>query len=96
MALGLTQLWKKNWTNITQLPNRPPSWELGIAPAGRITHASYQDEPDSYEAEDFSEPVVIPHQGEPAQPFPADKSSNTRRLSTIIAALMFPGNLLLL
>jgi pSer/pThr/pTyr-binding forkhead associated (FHA) protein len=46
-------------------------------------------EADSYEAKDFSEPVVIPHKGEPDQSIPASESSKTRRLSTIIAAVMF-------
>jgi len=46
------------------------------------------DEPESYEAKDFSDPVVIPHQGEPEQPQTTEKSSNYRRLSTIIAALL--------
>jgi hypothetical protein len=74
--------------------DQPPSVEpLSTAanlesPQQEETPTSYQDEPDSYEAEDFSEPVVIPHQGEPAQPFSAGKSGNNRRLSTVIAVLL--------
>ncbi len=64
-----------------------PAAILG-SPQQEETPPPSQDEPDSYKEEDFSEPVVIPHQDEPAQPFTADKSSNNRRLSTIIAALL--------
>jgi len=60
-------------------------WE---SPQQEESRTPYQDEPDSYEAKDFSEPVVIPHQGEPAKPFPDDKSSTSRRLSTVVAALL--------
>jgi len=61
------------------------NWET---PQQEETPTPYQDESDSYEAEEFSEPVVIPHQGEPAKPFSAGTSSNSRRLSTVVAALL--------
>lgn len=75
---------------LEQPPNAEPlpsvtSWE---SPPQEDTPSPFQDEAGSYETEDFSEPVVIPHQGESDQSFPDDKSSNTRRLSTIIAAVM--------
>lgn len=45
------------------------------------------DQADSIEANEFSEPVVIPHQGESTPPPSPDQGSKYRRLSTIIAAV---------
>lgn len=61
------------------------NWE---APQQEETSDLYQDEPEPTEEEAFSEPVVIPHQGETAQPSLADKSSNNRRLITIVSAIL--------
>jgi pSer/pThr/pTyr-binding forkhead associated (FHA) protein len=63
----------------------PSSATNGESPQPEETSTPYQDESDSYKAEDFSEPVVIPHQGEPAS---TGKSNNNRRLTTIVAALL--------
>ena len=41
-----------------------------------------------YEADDSPQPVVIPHEGEPAKPLQADQGSNYRRVSTIVAAIL--------
>jgi pSer/pThr/pTyr-binding forkhead associated (FHA) protein len=65
-------------------PSPATNWE---SPRTEETSTPSHGEPESYEAEDFSEPVVIPHQGEPAKSFSASKSSN-RRLSTVVAALL--------
>lgn len=43
---------------------------------------------DPYEADEFSEPVVIPHQGEPIKPSQDNQSSKVRRASTVIAAVV--------
>ncbi len=41
---------------------------------------------ETYESDQFSEPVVIPHEGEKTEPPPAEQGSNFRRQSTIVAA----------
>lgn len=46
------------------------------------------DDAKSYEPDNFAEPVVIPHQGEPTEPPPAGQNSSFRRTSTIVAAVL--------
>ncbi len=46
------------------------------------------DQVESYEASDFSDPVVIPHEGEPAPEEQSDQRSNYRRLSLIVATVL--------
>ncbi len=61
--------------------NVEPPQQVGIPPL-------YAAEPELEEGQDFSEPVIIPHQGEPVEPSAVTKSSKNRRLNTIIAALV--------
>jgi len=67
-----------------------------LAAPATVSEASQYDEEssplsepaDSYEADDFSEPVVIPHEGDPAKPPQTEQASNYKRLSTIVAAVL--------
>jgi len=76
--------------DLDQLPTVEPfrpaaNWESSLQDE---TPTSYQEEPDAYVAEVFSEPMVIPNQSESAKPFLADTNNNNRRLSTIISVLL--------
>lgn len=62
----------------------PSSETIVELPQGEAIPPHYAAEPESEEGQDFSEPVIIPHQGEPA----VTKSSKNRRLNTVIAALV--------
>ena len=63
------------------------------APTPEISHDDEElsedaDQAESYEAAHFSDPVVIPHEGEPAPAQQNGQGSNYRRLSIIIASVL--------
>ncbi len=64
-----------------------PSTETIVdSPEQEAAAPLYQSQ--SAEGQDFAEPVVIPHQGEPAKPLSDAGSSANRRLSITIAAIV--------